>query len=234
MRELGLQKWQTICLRSQAANRGTFQHWEMGNPRLGMKLMLPESQGTGTPWTSRMWESIRDRVRKNPWTMGARKHRVSGWSPDFLRIWDTPLSQKKLYTETGKKSNKFMDRWLRTGDAIYSISSCILSLNVFPPMTTRGSPNWKKQTRKNTKTKTKNRSGSLWGVVKNERKWSHSVVSDSLGPHRLSPTRLLCPWDFPGKSTQVGCHFLHQGIFLTQGSIPGLLHPRQRLYSLSH
>ena len=32
--------------------------------------------------------------------------------------------------------------------------------------------------------------------------------------------------DFPGKSTGVGCHFLLQGIFLTQGSNPGLLHCR--------
>ena len=39
-------------------------------------------------------------------------------------------------------------------------------------------------------------------------KWSHSVVSDSLRPHGLQPTRLLCPWDFPGKSTGVGCHCL--------------------------
>ena len=30
-------------------------------------------------------------------------------------------------------------------------------------------------------------------------------------------TRLLCPWNFPGKNTEVGCHFLLQGIFLTQG-----------------
>ena len=30
-------------------------------------------------------------------------------------------------------------------------------------------------------------------------KWSSLVVSDSLQPHRLQPTRLLCPWDFPGK-----------------------------------
>ena len=37
-------------------------------------------------------------------------------------------------------------------------------------------------------------------------KWSHSVVSDSLQLHGLQPTRLLCPWDFPGKSTGVGCH----------------------------
>ena len=36
--------------------------------------------------------------------------------------------------------------------------------------------------------------------------------------HRLWPVRLLCPWDFPSKHTEVGCHFLLQGIFLTQGS----------------
>ena len=35
-------------------------------------------------------------------------------------------------------------------------------------------------------------------------------------------TRLLCPWDFPGNSTGVDCHFLLQGIFPTQGSNPGL------------
>ena len=39
-------------------------------------------------------------------------------------------------------------------------------------------------------------------------KWSRSVVSYSLGPHGLQPTRLLCPWDFPGKSAGVGCHCL--------------------------
>ena len=31
-------------------------------------------------------------------------------------------------------------------------------------------------------------------------------------------TRLLCPWDFPGKNTAVGCHFLLQGIILIQGT----------------
>ena len=39
-------------------------------------------------------------------------------------------------------------------------------------------------------------------------KWSCSVMSDSLRPHGLQPTRLLHPWDFPGKSTGVGCHCL--------------------------
>ena len=49
-------------------------------------------------------------------------------------------------------------------------------------------------------------------------KWLHcccccccvtSVVSDSVRPHRGQPTRLPRPWDSPGKSTGVGCHFLH-------------------------
>ena len=37
-------------------------------------------------------------------------------------------------------------------------------------------------------------------------------------PLDRSPTRLLCLWDFPGKNTEVGCHFLLQGTFPTQGS----------------
>ena len=37
-------------------------------------------------------------------------------------------------------------------------------------------------------------------------KWSRSVVSNSSRPNGLQPTRLLHPWDFPGKSTGVGCH----------------------------
>ena len=39
-------------------------------------------------------------------------------------------------------------------------------------------------------------------------KWSRSVMSDSEWPHGLQPTRLLRPWNFPGKSTGVGCHCL--------------------------
>ena len=35
--------------------------------------------------------------------------------------------------------------------------------------------------------------------------------------------RLLCPWDFPGKNTAVGCRFLLQGIFLTQGWNPRII-----------
>ena len=49
--------------------------------------------------------------------------------------------------------------------------------------------------------------------------------------------RLLCPWDFSGKNTGVGCHFLLQGIFLAEGSnlcFLCLLHCRQILYPLSH
>ena len=43
-------------------------------------------------------------------------------------------------------------------------------------------------------------------------------------------TRLLHPWDFLGKSTGVGCHFLLHRIFPTQGSNPGVPHCRQTLY----
>ena len=45
-----------------------------------------------------------------------------------------------------------------------------------------------------------------------------SILSDSVGLHGLQLTRLLHPWDFPGKDTGMGCHFRLQGIFLTQGS----------------
>ena len=47
-------------------------------------------------------------------------------------------------------------------------------------------------------------------------------------------SRPLCPWNFPGKNTGAGCHFLLQGIFLTRESNPGLLHYRQILYQLSY
>ena len=70
-------------------------------------------------------------------------------------------------------------------------------------------------------------------IQKKVRSVSRSVMSDSLC-QGLQPTRLLCPWDFPGKNTGVGCHFLLQGIFPTQGSNSGLLHCRQILYHLRH
>ena len=49
-------------------------------------------------------------------------------------------------------------------------------------------------------------------------KWSCWVVSNSQWLHGLQPTRLLHPWDFPGKSTGVGCHCLRL-------CIPLLLYP---------
>ena len=44
-----------------------------------------------------------------------------------------------------------------------------------------------------------------------------SVVSDSSRPHGLQPTRLLHPWDFPGKSTGVGCHYSLNCLLLSKG-----------------
>ena len=58
---------------------------------------------------------------------------------------------------------------------------------------------------------------------------SHSVVSNSLWPHRL-----YSPWDSPGQNAGVHSLSLLQGILPTQGSNPGLPHCRQILYQLSH
>ena len=48
--------------------------------------------------------------------------------------------------------------------------------------------------------------------ISNAWKWKVKVkllsVSDPSWPHGLQPTRLLCPWDFPSKSTGLGCHCL--------------------------
>ena len=70
-------------------------------------------------------------------------------------------------------------------------------------------------------------SASLWKNIsmsmgKDRKSRCYCLVAKScptlLQPHGMWPTRLLCPWYFPGKNTGVGCHFLLQGIFLTQGS----------------
>ena len=60
------------------------------------------------------------------------------------------------------------------------------------------------------------------------------VVSNSLQPHGLWPTRLLYPWDSPLKNAGVGCHALLQEIFLILGLNPDLPHCRQILYGLSY
>ena len=49
-------------------------------------------------------------------------------------------------------------------------------------------------------------------------------MSNSLQPHGLFSSRLLCPWNSPGKNTGVDSHSLLQGIFPTQGPNPGLPH----------
>ena len=52
--------------------------------------------------------------------------------------------------------------------------------------------------------------------------------------HGLKPARLLCPWASPGKNTGVGCHFLSQEIFLTEGSNPCVWHWQVDSLPLSH
>ena len=63
--------------------------------------------------------------------------------------------------------------------------------------------------------------------------WKAAVHGVAKSRTRLSD--FTFPFHFhPSKNTGVGCYFLLQGIFLTQGSNPGLLHCRQTLYHLSH
>ena len=63
---------------------------------------------------------------------------------------------------------------------------------------------------------------------------SRSVMSDSLWPQDCSPLGSSVHGDSPGKNTRVGCYFLLQGLFPTQGLNPGLPHHRWILYYLSH
>ena len=60
---------------------------------------------------------------------------------------------------------------------------------------------------------------------------SHLILCDPLD---YSPPGSSVHGNSPGKNTGVGCHALLQGIFLTQGLIPGLPHCRQILDCLSH
>ena len=78
---------------------------------------------------------------------------------------------------------------------------------------------------------------SLWGILLLQLNGGGSLVA-KLCPTLETPwmvaTRLLSPWDFPGKNTGVGCHFLLWRIFSTQGLNPRLLHCRWILCRLNH
>ena len=73
---------------------------------------------------------------------------------------------------------------------------------------------------------------AVYGVAQSRTrlKWLSSNSSSSqlcptlLWSDGLSPSKLLCPWNFPGKNIGVDCPFLIQGIFLTQGLDLHLLH----------
>ena len=56
-----------------------------------------------------------------------------------------------------------------------------------------------------------------WKLAKDEWKERVAQLCLILCDPMEEPTRLLCPWDSPGKNTGVGCHTLLQGIFPTQG-----------------
>ena len=63
---------------------------------------------------------------------------------------------------------------------------------------------------------------------------SHFSHAQLWAPYEQQPTRFLCLWDFPGKNTEVGCHFLLQGFFLTQGLNTCPLHWQADSLPLNH
>ena len=79
---------------------------------------------------------------------------------------------------------------------------------------------------------------NLWDLMPDELRccccWVAKLCLTLLQPHGLYAARLFCPWDFPGKNTGVGCHFLLQAIFLAQESNPHLLHWLADSLSVSH
>ena len=64
--------------------------------------------------------------------------------------------------------------------------------------------------------------------------WATELNMFDLRPHGLQPSRLLCPRDFPGKNTGVGCHFFLQAIFPTQELNLHLQHWQAGSLPLSH
>ena len=112
----------------------------------------------------------------------------------------------------------------------YKYSLGLQKLSSWPPpieipdplaSTTTNQPLWfKKKTSVHLQIKEENKEHESQSV-------NCSVVSDSLWPRGLQSTRIFCPWNSPGKNIGGDCHFLLQGIFLTQGSNAGLLHCRR-------
>ena len=77
----------------------------------------------------------------------------------------------------------------------------------------------------------------FWTIATTNKKTGEGLPSPTSTSQSVSmakPARLVCPWNFPGKNTGVGCHFLLQGIFPTQGSNPRLLRWQADSLPLSH
>ena len=112
----------------------------------------------------------------------------------------------KRHLLLGKKAMTNLDSMLKSRDLTLSTKVCLVKAVVFPVVMY---------------------GCESWTIKKVE---SESEVAQScLTLCDPMDTRLLCPWDFLGKGSGVGCHFLLQGIFPTQGSNPGPPHCRQTL-----
>ena len=152
-------------------------------------------------------------------------HSVQLFTTPWTVAHQPPLSMEFPGKNTGVGCHRLLQGFILTQGS----NPCLLHWQVESlPLSPQGSPMVKWYLQLNGGPQD---ASPLWQSIEER---SHSVVSNSLRSHGLYPTRLLRPWDFPGKSTGMGCHFLLQGIFPTQGSNPGLLHCRQTLYLLRH
>ena len=142
------------------------------------------------PWTS--WRSNQSIQRKSvlsihwkPWCWSWCSNPLSTWCKE-LTHWKRPWCWARLKAG-GEEDNRGWDGWLASP--------------------TQGTWVWAS-------------SGSWWwtrkpgvlqfmGLQRVRHDWVNWSELDSHGP-----TRLFCPWDFPGKNTKIGCHFLLHGMDL--------------------
>ena len=156
------------------------------------------------------WKSKEDRGHRTWLAMGLTSEGGSQWvSESYLEGWDIPVlaMSRKSWSEVSVGATRW--RWHRKSSMWHhhsKLSNFFLELGLWWTL--------------------------LLQCCACARVLSCSAVSDSAAQW-TEPTRLFSAWDFPGKNTGVGCHFLLQGLFLTQGLNPHLLcllHCRQIIY----
>ena len=189
-------------------------------------------QSMGSPWVSRDWATKRryqEALYTGPCPLAARDETklVSGISPLRIWVWDGvsqrlavwlglftgELGGHRLTTLTGGLGNRGAEGWHSWKDRAAARRQTGWPGIEWGPVTATDAPVLVQPTRPG------GMSATAWWSV-----FARSMVVAQSFPTFCDP--VVCPWDFPGKNTGVGCHPLLQGIFPTQGSNLSLLHCR--------